>query len=245
MTNLKCSQNGFELSISENAEKAAITSLAKVLEPFGIGLAIISDHLNYFRVCNLINIVNKIEGSLKDGNIDSKPISKSFLARFIEDASFEENDILQSMWANLFAHEVKLQTENTAYIHVLKELNAKSAQMLKGIYLKAKNDNFNFHDSIIDQNIGGAVWADAALTVEQLEKMKNLKIISYSLIDKKNENTDVDLNLLVILEKLSLIKISSYRALDQEANKYSYVICASITSFGFNFVSVCEGLNKK
>ena len=95
---------------------------------------IISDKIAYRRLRNLIQLSKKLEILFKKEGINPKKINPKFLARFIDAASYEEDEDLQEMWANLLISESNDPDSNSLRtIEVLKNLSKKEATKFRSI----------------------------------------------------------------------------------------------------------------
>lgn len=99
-----------------------------------IGL-LLQDQVRYWRLNNVIKMLEKAKGKLKfeDGELRLKSHPRVGLA-IIENSSFIDNEELQEMWAGLFASsctESGNDDENLIFIDLLKQLTTAQAQILK------------------------------------------------------------------------------------------------------------------
>lgn len=142
-----------------------------------IGL-LLQDRVRYWRLNNVIKMLEKAKGKLKfeDGELRLRSHPRVGLA-IIENSSFVDNEELQEMWAGLFASsctESGSDDENLIFIDLLKQLTTAQAQIFKyGVENSRK---------IIYKN--GLVVADE-LTVHCDEIFKLTGINNYHRIDRE------------------------------------------------------------
>jgi len=98
---------------------------------------LVREQVKFYRVKNLLKIKQKTE-DLLNGEVTSKSsISPKFLKAVIEDASWEEDNGVQSLWAGLVAGEIKhgsQSDEAIIYTELLKSMSSYEARLLKLIY---------------------------------------------------------------------------------------------------------------
>jgi len=102
-----------------------------------IGL-LLKDKFTYYRIRNLVNIIEKIERLISSDDIANQTsLSPKFLKEIIEESSWEGDDVVQSLWAGLIAGEIKGRfsgDDAIIYTSVLKSMSAYEARILKLVY---------------------------------------------------------------------------------------------------------------
>lgn len=99
---------------------------------------IISDEFAFFRLLNLMRISKIFEKKCKEGGFNPQKITPKFLARFIDAASYEEDEDLQEMWANLLISESNDPDSNSLRtIETLKNLSKDEALKFDRLCKKA------------------------------------------------------------------------------------------------------------
>jgi hypothetical protein len=102
-------------------------------------IGIIQDTIAYKRWLNQMKIAKKIENKLKEigKGYKVKPIDFKFAVKFLEEATLEEDDYIQDLWANLLINvsmedsDINLEKR---YIDTLKDLSPFEAKILYKIY---------------------------------------------------------------------------------------------------------------
>ena len=129
---MKAKVGPVEAEITEE-DYAALQKVSKV----GI-FQIISDQFGYWRHLNLMRIGEKFKKKCERKGIDPKQVSPKFLAQFIEAASFDDEEDIQEIWADILAKEsqepgsVSLRT-----ISALKALSKDEANAFHSLYNNA------------------------------------------------------------------------------------------------------------
>ena len=109
---------------------AAIQKVSKV----GI-FQMLSDQFGYWRQLNLIRISKKFKKKCEEQGIDPQQVSPKFLAQFIEAASFDNDDDIQEMWADILTRESqKPSSVSLRTISSLKSLSKDEASTFCSLY---------------------------------------------------------------------------------------------------------------
>lgn len=98
---------------------------------------LLKDTLRYYRVKNLEKIVEKTKKHISTKDIGNhQHLSPKLLKEIIEDSSWEDDDVIQELWAGLIAGEIKNESGDDAIIYtsILKSMSAYEARILKLIY---------------------------------------------------------------------------------------------------------------
>jgi len=92
------------------------------------------DKVRVWRLTNILKIIEKAKGKIGyDENSDSITINPKVALSIIENASNEDNDEIQEMWAGLFitANSEITDDSNNMYVNLLKQLTLSEARYLK------------------------------------------------------------------------------------------------------------------
>ncbi len=149
---------------------------AKVLkQPIDDTSGIIGDRLRLFRWERQVSYVDKVNKILDDRNVNStRPVAPKFALPILENASLEENDDLQTLWANLMANAMDPNFSDglrIAYIEIIKNLTTLDAKLLK-----------IFYDSLLeDSRVNWDKILDYSLTKEQLMSKLDITAANYEL----------------------------------------------------------------
>jgi hypothetical protein len=132
------------------------------------------DWIKYWRWNNLLKILQKVKQKAKENNLEPNEITPKFLQGFFENASLEENQTIQEMWASLLLSKSVDKDVNYFYINVLKELEPVDAKVL---YLL-----FSTGDKKIDTEFNGNKVAKAVdITINELDVIIE-KLYSFNLL---------------------------------------------------------------
>lgn len=115
---------------------------------------IIGDRLRLFRWERQLAYADKVDAILKARKVtDTRAVPLKFALPILENASLEEDNDLQKLWANLMANAMDPNFSlnlRTAFIDIIKSLSALDAKMLKTFYDILKTDSKVNWNSILD-----------------------------------------------------------------------------------------------
>ena len=173
---------------------------------------IISDEFAFFRLLNLMRISKIFEKKCKEGGFSPQKIAPKFLARFIDAASYEEDENLQEMWANLLISESNDPNSNSLRtIEVLKNLSKEEATKFRSIC----KDAMLVNDKVVIFNNQGnsrtlddiLIMADCGLLISE-----NIMVESTTKIPKNS----------AALPCLSIDKSLAIKATNETPNEASF-----------------------
>lgn len=226
--------------ISEDSQRFLIRGAAKILEPFGIGAAMLSDQLAYYRLKCLVEIVEKAKDLLEDHGYNPTPISHKFLARFVEEASYEDDPDLQDMWAYLLG-SASTGEEQILYINILKNMDKFSANLLKEIYSHVKSNNSRRYRDTACKYEGFSRVGGAGVNFEGIKSADWCMLISAP--EESGVPHDEGQKRFVAaqnLQSMQLIELNSQ--VDMRVGEVSgAVVWATTNLFGYNFIEACIG----
>lgn len=113
---------------------------AKVLgEPIETATGILGDKLKFMRWERQVRLVDRVHQINHDRGIEGKeiPVSPKLAIPIIENASLEENDLLQDLWAKLMSSAQGKESSNavrSAFIDIIKQLEVIDVQILNGMF---------------------------------------------------------------------------------------------------------------
>lgn len=95
-----------------------------------------TDRVRLRRLKNQIKILEKAQKIAKDCNIDIKQINLKVLVPLLENCSLEEDETLQSRWANLIANyaDTNKHYESTIFPFILSQLSGKEVIELEKLH---------------------------------------------------------------------------------------------------------------
>ena len=166
-------------------------ALQKVSE---IGIfQLISDEFSYFRQTNLMRLSDKFEKKCKKYKKNPKKVAPKFLQRFIDSASYEEDESLQDIWVDLLLKESEEPDSNSLRtIDTLKNLSHEEAEIFLGICKNAiwicgsiiicndRSTNASIDDIIKLVDSGLIVSDNIYMTVSLKIKPGEKKAVSFS-----------------------------------------------------------------
>lgn len=214
----------------------------------------IADQVRLRRFKNQIKIFEKANGYLKERNIESEKINLKVLAPLIEFASYEEDENLQELWANLIKNiltkpsSVVLQ-QNA--IEVLNKISNDEVRILNYVFEKLKKDRKERAIRFKGQspNIGGKIINEPEDFRIDWFNFKIKKISEALGIDE--DNLETLLSNLVALGTLKYeteLDINSARKssrdpddqhIDIDIDVFDYD-SIRITKFGYVFIELCR-----
>lgn len=130
--------------ISVANQGAEVEATNKEIESFFKGIVpdfvqegggILTDTIRFWRWKNQVSIVKKAQKVIEDSGLDKQKSSLKVLVPLLSSGSLEEDEVLQTKWANLLANAV---TGNVSvrpnYINILNELSSMEVILLDKIY---------------------------------------------------------------------------------------------------------------
>ncbi|MBA1446946.1 MAG: hypothetical protein FE835_19030 [Gammaproteobacteria bacterium] len=111
---------------------------------------LVKDQVKYYRLKNLIAIQQKIEKLVGEPPTGSGYTSPKLLKALIEEASWEEDDVIQSLWAGLIAGEIKSNSQGddaVIYTEQLKSMSAYEGRIINLVYSDDRIANLVYNHS--------------------------------------------------------------------------------------------------
>lgn len=152
----KTARSGIEATQALGRFVARVTT-----EPLETVMGILNDKLQFVRWERKLRLAERGREILHQRGIQGplRPIPYKLALPIVENASLEDNDELQDLWANLLASAVDPKFEGlirTAYIDIIKQLEVVDVHILNAVYESYKrwseellrtNANAGFHDT--------------------------------------------------------------------------------------------------
>lgn len=96
---------------------------------------IFSDHVRAYRIRNLACVAERLQKALRDRGLpwDIKPLSTGIGLALVDAASLEDDETLQTLWANLLANHTDPEAEvelDKDLIEVIRQLSAIDARLM-------------------------------------------------------------------------------------------------------------------
>jgi len=113
---------------------------AKVLgEPLEMATGILGDKLKFMRWERQVRLIDRVQEINSNRKIDGKeiPVSPKLAIPIIENASLEENDVLQDLWAKLMSSAQGKESSNiirSAFIDIIKQLEVIDVMILSSMF---------------------------------------------------------------------------------------------------------------
>lgn len=175
------------------------------------GIGIFEDKLKYMRWQNQINFMKKAEEKLNKLGFSQpiKPIPLKFAIPILESASIEDNEYLQSLWANLLINASTNKNNfnlEKFYINILQQLSSLEAKIIEAIYSKYnKHLTIEYNKNIITENLPDSIkfYIEPNYVHETEETYKAIQI--YENLKIPNNNLKIAL---LNLDRLKCIKIA-------------------------------------
>ena len=114
--------------------------LAKVLgEPIETATGILGDKLKFMRWERQVRLIDRVQQINHDRRIEGQeiPVSPKLAIPIIENASLEENDLLQDLWAKLMSSAQGKESSSvvrSAFIDIIKQLEVIDVKILNAIF---------------------------------------------------------------------------------------------------------------
>ncbi len=142
-------------------------------EPIETATGILGDKLKFMRWERQIRLVDKVHQINKKRGIEGKeiPVSPKLAIPMLENASLEENDILQDLWAKLMSSaqgEFTSAAVRSAFIDIIKQLEVIDVRLLDSLfngYVKAVGEA-NIHSETPRRISFPNIWYVPLLQVE-------------------------------------------------------------------------------
>lgn len=213
----------------ETSEKVG-RFLAKVLgEPIEIATGMLGDKLKFMRWERQIRLVDRVREINHARRIEGKeiPVLPKLVIPILENASLEENDLLQDLWAKLLSSaqgKDSSKVVRSAFIDIIKQLEVVDAQILELI--------FSSHSDAVDKweiNVRSSI--DITFSASDIMKILN---ISEQACEDSIDNLMRVRCIRSEIKGIEEIRIGSECAMIDKGNSS---IC--LTSFGLRFIAAC------
>lgn len=205
--------------------------VAKVIgEPLESAIGMLSDRLRFMRWERQLRMVDRCEEIIRKRKIEGKtrPVPPKLALPILENASLEENDQLQDLWANLLSSALDPNFKGTlrnAYIDIIKQLEIIDAHLLSYLYQRYTN-SIKTKEIIEDESPTSIGW-------DRDEIIKALKISNLVY-----ENS-VDNLMRVRCVKPLVLRCTSVKVGPEPVTIDKGYDCICLTSLGKSFVEGC------
>jgi hypothetical protein len=205
------------------------------------------DSVQHFRVKRQVRLFQRTREMLADAKIEPARVSLKLLSPIIENASNEEDDDLQDIWANLLANAADSEERNGVYPSfpaILKELTAQDAKFLDALFGTAL---------VMAKGVRGAIKAeDVKFTPEMLRAVhKSLRFTRHTNREDPNgpmsklesaqaEARAIRLSLDTFERQGIVVKVYEVPIREGGRNTFALGMAYSFTSLGASFVMACR-----
>jgi hypothetical protein len=214
--------------------------VAKIIkEPLEATIGILTDRLRYIRWERQIRLADRCNEIIGDRNLhrNTRVVAPQLAFPIIQNASLEEDDILQDLWANLLVRAMDASSEipRRAFIDIIKQLESMDVRLLEFIYSTylqrraLKKSNFSAeeikiykHEILENFEINDNVYKTA------IDNLMRVRLVSSYVEESDVETKDPD-------GSYDFHEVSIHHGYD--------IIC--ITSFGVSFVRACTSVDYK
>jgi hypothetical protein len=236
--------------IVDGAEKFLSKLLGPAISESG---QLISDQIRFRRFKNQVTIFTKAKDLLEEKGIQPKQVNLKILAPLVEYSSLEEDEKLQTIWANVVANISTYDTEqsfNLKCIEILKEITPHEILLLDYIFEKFKTkeketlkkwkdkEYFKNRTTVSPDNAIFSPWTfkdDLTMTQEQVDLYVD-RLVSFGVIKFEQPELSESSSDTVITDVMTGMK--------QTVEVKSYELETSdrihFTSFGLYFVKLCK-----
>lgn len=160
--------------VSGEINKDDYNFLQKIAASDFIGL-IGGDWLKLWRWQNLTKIAEKVRKTCEERNLNPQQVAPKFIKEFFENASLEENDDIQTMWANLLVSQTANNNVNIYYLSILKELEPNEARLLNALYSQSNNNTDTVFDFTLVLNAFSIGEVDLKVMIHKLYSFNILR----------------------------------------------------------------------
>jgi hypothetical protein len=206
----------------------------------------LEDHVRYFRLRRQVRLCEKTGEFLTDAGVTPRAVPLKLLIPIIENASLEEDDDLQDMWARLLATAAdpssKAIEAMPSYLAVLRELSSNEVRFLNAWY-----------ETFVGNTPGVTEFSRAYITdrrfilAELLPIYNSSVVVTYQGVGSSHMEITVE-NLAAMLAMLvrhslvaKFVDDESIVRIEPFASSVSDLTTYTLTDFGAMFIAACRG----
>lgn len=242
------------LNVPKRVVDAAEKVLGKLLGPaISESGQLIADQIRYRRLKNQVTVFAKANQLLEEKGIEPKKVNLKVLYPLIEYSSLEEEDKMQTTWANVIANISTYDTEqvfNLKCIEILKEITPNEVMLLDFLFEKFVKDEkttlerwkdkswFKNRTSVSPDNLVFAPWTfkdDLKMTQDQIDLYVD-RLVSFGVVRFEQPELSESTSEAIITD--------TFAGLNQSIEVKNYELSTSdrihFTSFGLYFVRLCK-----
>lgn len=206
-------------------------------EPVEAVVGILSDRLQFIRAERQLRLVDRWREILKERKIEGalRIVPPKFALPIIENASLEEEDELQDLWANLLASAVDPNFKGemrSAFIEIIKQLEVVDVHILNAIFEEARREDYEDKDAFTNYLLKNLV------SPKRITNRLNISLEVYE--------TSID-NLLRVRCVSSNVEYQRYSRTDSYAGtrgdllNYADYDLVCLTPLGVSLIGACTG----
>lgn len=214
---------------------------------------LIGDEIKFRRFKNQVTVFTKAKEFLESKSIDPKKIDLKLLVPLIEYSSLEEDEKVQTTWANVIANIASYETEqlfNLKCIEILKEITPNEILFLEHLYqffkkkevetLEKWKSNERLKDRtsvspdyaiIYPNNIGKDLNFKVELVDLYVDRLISFGVIKYEQPELNESTKEVNVSD-TFVGRNQFIEVKSYELETSERIHF--------TNFGLYFVNLCK-----
>jgi hypothetical protein len=106
-------------------------------EPLGELGGMVKDNLAARRHIRRIGLIKKVQSAIEEAGFEPKRISDNIWVPAIQEATLQDDETLQEIWANLLANAADPQRKNptsVSFVSMLKELTSREVKFLNALF---------------------------------------------------------------------------------------------------------------
>lgn len=206
----------------------------------------LEDHVRYFRLRRQVRLCEKTRGFLADAGVTPRAVPLKLLIPIIENASLEEDDDLQDIWARLLAAAAdpgnKTIEAMPSYLAVLRELSSNEVR-----FLNAWHETFVTYAPDVEQISRASITDRRFILAELLPIYNSSVVVTYQGVGSSHmeitvENLTAMLAVLVrhslvakLVDDEAIVRIEPFASSVNDSTTYT------LTDFGAMFIAACRG----
>jgi Abortive infection alpha len=198
---------------------AAMAPFAELLQKIGgpaaeeIGLTL-QDHVRVFRLKRQIRLLQKTKAILDRAGIEPGRVPLKLLGTIVDNATLEEDDSLQDMWAALLANNAVGIGHEVMFPEILRQLSPADARLLRNCFKEVMTSSLDRPGGFFSVINSVEEWS----TSQRMQHLKRIEPVSPLSLEN--------------LTRLGLIAMSEIRINGQGT--------AVLTNIGYAFIRTCE-----
>jgi Abortive infection alpha len=204
------------------------------------------DEVRSYRRLRRARLWARTQSALRKLGVSPKPVPSKLLSPIIDNASLEDDDDLQDIWANLLANAADPRERNKihpSFPAILKELTAQDVKFLDALYNAALELGKGTHYTLsldrvpIDPRSLQAIYSAAGLANARPPQDEWLEMTQQSDL---NDFREMQVSMNTFEREGIIAKVYEMPIRDGNTNTYALGMAYSFTSLGASFVAACQ-----